>query len=747
MSGLKKLLSLFLALCLICSLTATFVSAETEELETYTVDAKEIMEGGEGVGFHTTSEQHGDGTSDCLELWQGGGIILRTGEWTAYKLPENLKPGMYSLTINAANCFDSYVDVWVNGLKTSHMLKLEKTLTPDGKADGSYSNYTKRQICNVYLSGNEDVIQIGNIRNFTNIVNQAPVSHSRDYTRTIDGVSETVTYGSAFTFKDFTLDYVSADVTIPISFDGYEAVEHTLNNALIGFVSGNSLLPNKMLILRPGTLASYNISSLPEGEYELSIKGNTSSDRKFDIHLSDKAGDKDDLMLDDITFTGVGNGNTYVTRAALGNIIITEADKYLEISSDAHGLSIDYIVLKRVASDIVYKKHYDEPVDYYKSSMEEHPTWTIHETITSGKLIRDGVEIDDLPITLRQQTEDYYTFDISFLKPGVYNLKLERATTSNYYCDIYTFSDEDEQGTIKKVAADTVIPKTSDWVNLAVSDTVATFSVDKGTTRLKITPNSGSAIKLANFVFERVATEDRRDYILYCDETINAVPGEGFKAGDKDALEPAIEVTRKYDAIMMRSGYWTAYDVANIPSGIYDVYTCVATYYGSPVTLNLDGKDVIKAEIPITNSTAYNPGMTTFAEIKLGTVTIDANSELLKLTSGGNFNFKTLIFKPKANTKVYDADGKVTKQVTDGQMTTKTFLNNILTDEEVLYVFAIYKKDVASGNVTLYKVYAEMATGKDVFEGYVTGIEQEEGYEYFQKIFALSSGSLNGYGF
>lgn len=755
-----KFLSLVLVLCMVLSVTTT-ISAEETENEAIAISAINVMAGGEGVGYHDSGETHGNATTDCVESWAHGGIMLRSGEWAAYKLPENIRPGMYSLTVNVANFAASYVDVWVNGLKQKHMLKLDPTTTEEGGADGSFRFHTERTICNVYLTGKGDVLKIGNIRSFVNIVEQQNVSQTRDYTRTADGTTTTVTYGTAFSMKDFSLEYLSDEVNVSMSYDGYENIQHTATQSLIGFVSGNSGLPNKMLILRPGTVASYNISSLPEGEYELSINGHSNSNKRFNIHLSKTAGAQDNLILEKIIFTGTGDEKTYVTSEALGTVIVTEADKYLEISSPDHGLTIDYVVLKRVNKDIVYKMHYDEPVDYYKSSMKDHPTWTIHETVTSGDWMRGEEVIEKAPITLRQDSADWYTFDISFLSPGVYNFKLERSTTSNYYCNLFTFDSSDEAGTLKKVASDVAVLSSGSWTTALVSDKLATIVVEEGTDRLKITPNSGSAIKLANFIFERVSAEDRTDYVIFCDETKNKVAGEGFYAGtvtvtdettgeevavNRETYEAPIEVKRKYDAVMMRSGYFMAYDTENIPAGLYEVYLDRASYYDTTAELKLDGEVVHSFDLPATTKESYNLGMTTYAKILIGTVNIGLESEELVLKTKGALNYRSLTLVPVVKTKIYGADGKLTKDITEGNMTVKTYLDDSYDTENILYVYAVYKKNTATGITSLYKAYVESGE-KDKFYGEISNIEKEDGYEYFQKVFVWDSASLNGYGF
>ena len=106
---MKRLTALFMALCLLMTVTPMAVFAETETV----ISADGYADGGQGNGFFDSSQGE---EIEVTEIEGKTAVILREKEWVKYDI-SSLVSGTYSVSINVGSTANGVASVSVDDIK------------------------------------------------------------------------------------------------------------------------------------------------------------------------------------------------------------------------------------------------------------------------------------------------------------------------------------------------------------------------------------------------------------------------------------------------------------------------------------------------------------------------------------------------------------------------------------------------------------------------------------------------------
>jgi len=407
----KRMLSLLIILLWVISACPLVLADNTDGF--YTVMSEYYMPGGEGVGFHDTANTS-DPMGKNVEYWGHGGVILRNGEWIKYKLPSDMRVGMYTVYLSMANFYDNQVSVAINDSFAYHYINIPATSGPNGEFDGSMLYYQDREIGDVYINSEENTITVKACKD-------------------------------AFTLKELTLVYKNPDEIHSIS---HSAIYSCVNNGIsgnegspspeIGYIAGEgaNLLPNEMLVMRNKSKFTFDISNLSEGTYRLSSKYATNANQNLNMIFTDNVENPAVKATINITIASSGGWNTYKEAIIADKVYIPEEMKFVTLDILNGANQLDYLIFEKVSDKAErFEKRYDEVTNM-----------TVRDGFYAGKV--DGTERTTFENPINSALTNtsaagmrqgyFMKYDFSCLPEGKYTISFIGATyLANSVVDIY----------------------------------------------------------------------------------------------------------------------------------------------------------------------------------------------------------------------------------------------------------------------------------------------------------------------
>jgi len=718
----KKLLSLLLAILVITS-SLTIVFADNLD-GIFTIIARNYIPGGEGEAFHDSADC--ELTEKKPEYWAHGGIMLRKAEWIKYELPEDMRVGTYKVFVNAANNIDAKLNLKVNDKFIAKETLIPKTTGPDGQGDGSWQYFTKREICQVYITEESKIL--------------------------------TVEYADvAITVKDIIFEFVSEENFNEGIYHAY-AEEVISGGEGVGFHDNGAshrdgtadcmeVFHKGDIMLRASEWCAYSFNVNKTGTYSVKINAANHHPVKMTV-ASNGLKTKPTDIPGSLTPSGAEDTDwAYYTERELETIVLKKGENIVTFYSNAAVTYTDFTITY-VSPKIEYKIPFESLYSCVNNGVSGSDNLSTPEI---SKISDAGGILPYKMLIMRAKSN--FTFDISSFVPGSYSLSQISASKQDQKVDIYSLENATDEGMI--ISYNTLLPATGSWTTYQKTEDVTEFYLPQNTNYIKFDIVSG-ANQLDYFVFTYIS-QDVESHVVPYYRTISETVGEGFYAGkvtdasgtatDRETFEEPI-LKRDSLAAAMRKGYYMVYDVSYLPEGYYYFNVYGATYQeGTAVDVYVnDELQIDDGDLGVsgTHSDLYkytklsSPGV---LYLPKGNKSVKISAENLAFNLR-NIEFSARFISPDFT--VYNSDDELADSVNEGKMQAYANLNDFYSGEEILFIFAIYRED-ANGVKKLYKLDAQISSVNTDFMGLIEGIELEDGYTYSYNVFTLKKTTLSGY--
>lgn len=704
----------------------TPVKADNED-GIFNILARDYMAGGEGDAFHDS--ENVELIEKKPEYWAHGGIMLRASEWVNYELPENMREGTYIIYATIANNYDAKVSLKIDGKYIVKNTPVPKTVGPNGENDGSWQYFTKREICQVYITEASQVL--------TFAYAESPVTY-KDIT--LYYLSENDFSGDVY--RVYSEEFLSGGEGIGFHDNGGKHRDNTVNCAEV-FHLGD-------IMLREGEWCAYGINVSKKGTYNVKI--NAANHGKVKLYAgANGLNSKPVEIQGSLSPDGAADSDwKYYTERNLGNVVLKEGYNEIRITSSAAVTFTDF-TLTYVSENIEYRVPYESLYSCVNNGVSGSDNLSSPEI---GK-ISDANNILPYKLLIMRQKSSFI-FDVSSFENGSYSLSMISASSQDQIADIYAMQNETDTG--MKIAHSYILPKTGSWTAYKESKDIFRFYLPENTKFIKFEIITG-ANQLDYFVFTKISENALNHKIPYY-RTASTVAGEGFYAG-KVQNSAGVSVNRetfeepvlKYDklAAAMRKDYFMVYDVSYLPEGVYDLTVFGATYAeNTKIGIEVNGENISGENI--LSVSGEHADLYKYTELTpVFSVTLPKGNKTIKITALNNaFNLRHIElscngFLPPSFA-VYNDKGEIINSVTEGIMRAFVNVNDFYSSEELMFIFAIYEEN-SNGTKKLYKLGVSQSDSERLYESTIEDIELDENMRYTYKLFILNKSSLNGYSY
>lgn len=317
---MKKTLSLILSLILLLSSCAFYVSGyETNT----TVNAKDIIEGGQGIGFYDNEE---NSEATMPESAGDTQITLRADEWVKYDLSElDLAEGTYEVSIKIKATAWARQHVFVD-------LFIDDMLALKGDISANVNTYSDMVLGEVFLNRDCKTFKILN----SAIYNDYYLS-LESITFTLVNIQDTVT--DNYELKIHAFNIASSEKAS--SADGYgsywDAAGFTLPHGNI--IDGSSYIHNA------GDWSKYSIKGIRPGTYSIYLEAASRLNSNMTMLLDSK------VIFMDRTFESSGSDYNTPREDFAGRVYLDGTEESIKISTTSNAVYLKGVRLSLESED------------------------------------------------------------------------------------------------------------------------------------------------------------------------------------------------------------------------------------------------------------------------------------------------------------------------------------------------------------------------------------------------------------